>query len=65
MDLLGGGVLNIAKQGSSNHPFSGRLNVWGAVSSDVFLVFSERRDIGAGEVLERAVTLKVTKLFAF
>ena len=42
-----------------------RLNVIHAPLSDVFLVFSERRDMGAGTVLERAVTLKVTKLFAF
>ncbi len=42
-----------------------RLNIIHAPLSDVFLVFSERRDVGAGDVLERAVTLKVTKLFAF
>ena len=42
-----------------------RLNLIHAPLSDVFLVFSERRDVGAGDVLERAVTLKVTKLFAF
>ena len=42
-----------------------RLNLIHAPLSDVFLVFSERRDTAAGDVLERAVTLKVTKLFAF
>ena len=42
-----------------------RFNLIHAPLSDVFLVFSERRDTAAGDVLERAVTLKVTKLFAF
>ncbi len=42
-----------------------RLNVIHAPLSDVFLVFSERRDATAGAVLERALTLKVTRLFAF
>jgi hypothetical protein len=42
-----------------------RLNVIHAPLSDVFLVFSERRDVGAGRVLEREVTLKGTKLLSF
>ena len=42
-----------------------RFNFIHAPLSDVFLVFSERRDTAAADVLERTVTLKVTKLFAF
>jgi hypothetical protein len=33
--------------------------------SDVFFVYTERRDLEAGVVLERGLTTKVTKLFAF
>ena len=42
-----------------------RVNFIHAPLSDVFLVLSERRDVRANAVLERALTLKVTKLFAF
>ena len=43
-----------------------RFNLIHAPLSGVFLVFSERRDTAAAAaVLERTVTLKVTKLFAF
>ncbi|HWP37904.1 MAG TPA: DUF5916 domain-containing protein [Gemmatimonadales bacterium] len=44
-----------------------RLNYIHAPLSDLFLVFTERRDVapGGAGVLERFVTLKVTKLFAF
>ena len=33
--------------------------------SDLFLVLTERRDSDAGQVLDRFVTLKFTKLLAF
>ncbi|MDA0329350.1 MAG: DUF5916 domain-containing protein [Gemmatimonadetes bacterium] len=45
-----------------------RFNLIHAPLSDVFLVYTERRQLGSGvtdRVLERGVTLKVTKLFAF
>lgn len=42
-----------------------RLNVIHAPLSDIFLVFSERRDVRGGRVLEREVTLKGTKLLSF
>lgn len=42
-----------------------RLNVIHAPLSDIFLVFSERRDVEAGRVLEREVTLKGTRLLSF
>lgn len=42
-----------------------RLNFIHAPLSDIFLVFSERRDVDAGVVLERGITLKGTKLFSF
>jgi len=42
-----------------------RLNFIHAPLSDFFLVFTERRDVRAGTVLERFVTAKVTKLLAF
>ena len=42
-----------------------RLNFIHSPLSDLFLVFSERRDVGAGIVLERGITLKGTKLFSF
>ena len=42
-----------------------RLNVIHAPLSDIFLVFSARRDVDAGTVLERQVTLKGTKLRSF
>ena len=40
-------------------------NLIHALLSNVFLVFSERRDTASADGLERAITLKVTKLFAF
>ncbi len=42
-----------------------RVNLVHAPLSDVFIVFTERRDVEAGEVLQRFVTAKVTKLLAF
>ena len=44
-----------------------RLNFIHAPLSDFFLVLTERRDVSPGGrgVLERFVTAKVTKLFAF
>jgi hypothetical protein len=42
-----------------------RFNWRHAPLSDVFLVLTERRDTDAGRVLDRLVTLKVTRLFAF
>jgi hypothetical protein len=42
-----------------------RLNFIHAPLSDFFLVFTERRDLANSAVLERVVTLKVTKLLAF
>jgi len=42
-----------------------RFNWRHAPLSDVFLVLTERRDTDAGQVLERLLTLKVTRLFAF
>ncbi len=42
-----------------------RLNFLHAPLSDVFLVYTERRDLGTSQLVERLLTLKVTKLFAF
>lgn len=42
-----------------------RLNFIHAPLSDFFLVFTERRDLAADVVLERFVTVKVTRLLAF
>ena len=46
-----------------------RLNVIHSPLSDIFLVFTERRNVAAGlfdgPVLDRVITVKVTKLFAF
>lgn len=42
-----------------------RVNFIHAPLSDVFLVFTERHDLANHEVLERVVTLKVTRLLAF
>ena len=42
-----------------------RLNWIHAPLSDFFLVYTERRDMGGKVVLDRFVTVKVTKLFAF
>lgn len=41
-----------------------RFNWRHAPLSDVFLVYTERRDRAAGAVLDRLITLKVTRLFA-
>jgi hypothetical protein len=44
----------------------GRFNVIHGPLSDLFLVLSERRQLGpAGGVLERTITAKVTKLLAY
>lgn len=42
-----------------------RLNWIHAPLSDLYLVLTERRDTAAGEVLERLLSLKVTKLISF
>ncbi len=42
-----------------------RVNLIHAPLSDLFLVFTERRDVDAGTVLERFVTAKFTKWLAF
>jgi hypothetical protein len=42
-----------------------RLRFIHAPLSDLFVVFTERRDLAAGTVLERFVTLKLTRLFGF
>ncbi len=42
-----------------------RVNFIHAPLSDIFFVFTERRDVARGIVLERAVTTKITRLFAF
>jgi hypothetical protein len=42
-----------------------RLNFIHSPLSDIFLVYSERRNGDAGVVLERGITLKATKLFSF
>jgi hypothetical protein len=45
-----------------------RFNLIHAPLSDVFLVYTERRslaDLVVDPVVERGITLKVTKLFAF
>ena len=42
-----------------------RVNFIHAPLSDFFLVFTERRDVAGGGVLERFVSAKVTKLLAF
>ncbi|OGU10151.1 MAG: hypothetical protein A2W29_05290 [Gemmatimonadetes bacterium RBG_16_66_8] len=42
-----------------------RVNFIHAPLSDFFLVFTERRDVLADVVLERVITAKFTKLFAF
>ena len=45
-----------------------RINLIHAPLSDVFLVYTERRSLASGiaePLLERGLTLKVTKLFAF
>jgi hypothetical protein len=44
---------------------NGRINIIHAPLSDVFLVYTERRSVGSeSSLLERGLTLKVTKLFA-
>ncbi len=42
-----------------------RLNYIHAPLSDVFLVFTERRNPGTGAVADRVLTLKITRLLAF
>ena len=42
-----------------------RLRFIHAPLSDLFLVYTERRDVKDNVVLDRVVTAKVTKLFAF
>ena len=42
-----------------------RLNYIHAPLSDVFLVWTERRNLGTNAVADRVLTLKVTRLFAF
>jgi hypothetical protein len=42
-----------------------RLNLLHAPLSDLFLVFSERRNLQTDELVDRTITLKVTKLFQF
>jgi hypothetical protein len=42
-----------------------RLNYVHAPLSDFFLVYSERRHTGGGPVIDRRLTAKLTKLFAF
>jgi hypothetical protein len=42
-----------------------RLNFIHSPLSDLFLVYTERRNLGLDQVVDRVVTLKVTKLFQF
>jgi len=42
-----------------------RLNFIHSPLSDIFLVYTERRDAGGSGVLDNRLTLKVTKLFSF
>ena len=42
-----------------------RLNFIHSPLSDLFLVYAERRDTGSGTVLDRRLSAKLTKLFAF
>jgi hypothetical protein len=42
-----------------------RLNFIHSPLSDLFVVFSERRDTNGRGVLDRRITTKLTKLFAF
>ena len=42
-----------------------RVNFVHAPLSDLFLLYTERRPVGGGDVLERFLTLKVTRLLAF
>ena len=42
-----------------------RVNFRYAPMSDVFLVYTERRNRNTGTLNERSVALKVTRLFAF
>lgn len=44
---------------------NGRINFVHAPLSDIFLVFTERRNLARGELLDRALILKVTRLLAF
>ena len=42
-----------------------RFNLIHAPLSDVFLVYTERRNVDSGTVMDRVLTAKVTRLFAF
>ena len=42
-----------------------RLNVIHAPLSDLFLVYTERRSATSGDVIDRLLSFKVTKLLAF
>ncbi len=42
-----------------------RINYIHAPLSDIFLVFTERRDLGGDTLTERFITLKITKLLSF
>lgn len=44
---------------------NGRINLVHAPLSDIFLVFTERRNLARRELLDRALILKVTRLLAF
>ena len=59
-------------QASEELVTNARINLIHAPLSDVFLVFTERRDLGFGDegdtrrgLVERGITLKVTRLLAF
>ncbi len=41
-----------------------RLNLIHSALSDLFLVYTERRDVADGTVLDRRATIKVTKMLA-
>jgi hypothetical protein len=61
--LLGSGVIQY-NEATDELVTNVRFNWRHAPLSDVFIVFTERRDRGAGVVTDRLVTLKVTRLFA-
>jgi hypothetical protein len=42
-----------------------RLNLIHAPLSDIFVVYTERRSANGGDVIDRLLSFKVTKLFAF
>jgi hypothetical protein len=61
--LFGSGVIQY-NEATDEVVTNVRFNWRHAPLSDVFIVFTERRDRGAGVVTDRLVTLKVTRLFA-